>query len=143
MPNSKGIDIPLNVLFKGLTGSSKGNLDEVTKQFAKVLKPFAKPLGINIDTRSINTLKDLEALLTRLGASVQKTGKNFTVMMQNASGMEAIGNIVAGEVKSGANKGKTYFKRQDSTYLANRLKPTEQLNQDYKNLITATKEFIV
>lgn len=140
MPNSKGINIPLSVLFKGLTGGSKGNLNEVTKQFTKVLKPFAKPLGIDIDTRSINTLKDLEALLARLGASVQKTGKNFTVMMQNASGMEAIGNIVAGEVKSGTNKGKTYFKTQDSTYLANRLKPTEQLNQDYKNLITATKE---
>lgn len=135
MPHTQGVNIPLNVMFNGLTGKSKGNLNEVVNLFTKSLAKIAKPLGINIDTKSIQTLKDLEKLVSNLGISIQRTGKQFSVMMENSSGMSAIGNISAAE-----KKGKTYFKRQSTSYSSSRLSPTQQLIRDYDNVIKATKE---
>ena len=140
MANSKNINIPLNVMFKGLTGKSKGNLDEVTRQFSKALAQVAKPLGIKIDPKSIKTLKELESLISNLGVSIQRTGNQFTVMMQNASGMSAVAGFSAQQVKSGVNEGKTYFKKQSTSYSSHRLTPTQQLIRDYDNVIQATKE---
>ena len=140
MANSKNINIPLNVMFKGLTGESKGNLDEVTRQFSKALAQVAKPLGIKIDPKSIKTLKELESLISNLGVSIQRTGNQFTVMMQNASGMSAVAGFSAQQVKSGVNEGKTYFKKQSTSYSSPRLTPTQQLIRDYDNVIQATKE---
>ena len=140
MANSKNINIPLNVMFKGLTGKSKGNLDEVTRQFSKALAQVAKPLGIKIDPKSIKTLKELESLISNLGVSIQRTGNQFTVMMQNASGMSAVAGFSAQQVKSGVNEGKTYFKKQSTSYSSPRLTPTQQLIRDYDNVIQATKE---
>lgn len=117
--------------FLGLDGVSKQNLNQVIKEFSKVLKPFAKELGIKISQSSFTSVKTLTKLFADLNAQVTTTGRNMQLTLSGKKG-------VSGTLKT--SYGESGFTTLSKSYTSSKLTPTKELTNLYNELYKAQKK---
>lgn len=117
--------------FLGLDGVSKQNLNQVIKEFSKVLKPFAKELGIKISQSSFTSVKTLTKLFADLNAQVTTTGRNMQLTLSGKKG-------VSGTLKT--SYGENGFTTLSKSYTSSKLTPTKELTNLYNELYKAQKK---
>lgn len=117
--------------FLGLDGVSKQNLNQVIKEFSKVLKPFAKELGIKISQSSFTSVKTLTKLFADLNAQVTTTGRNMQLTLSGKKG-------VSGTLKT--SYGENGFTTLSKSYTSSKPTPTKELTNLYNELYKAQKK---